>query len=120
MQQANYNTHTSCSTIIMGVLYVVVSLVGVLCLLILLKQFRNMLKRWSCTKLKPQAVLVPLLRGAEAELTVEAKEKRRVTSVSLDAGSEVKGRDGLVVSLVNKKTGWSGQMRNRRLITKTY
>lgn len=41
-----------------------------------------------------QVVFVPLMRGAEVELTVEAKEKRRVTSVSLGAGSEVKGRYG--------------------------
>jgi len=40
------------------------------------------------------------VRGAEAELTVEAKEKRRVTSVSLAAASEVKGRVGLVPWLI--------------------
>lgn len=51
------------------------------------------------------------MRGAEEELTVEAKEKRRVTSVSLGVGSEVKGRGGLVVSLVNKKNRmkWSNE-----------
>lgn len=34
------------------------------------------------------------MRGAVAEPTVEAKEKRRVTSVSLGAGSEVEAHMG--------------------------
>lgn len=38
--------------------------------------------------------LVPLVRGAVAELMVDAKEKRRVTSVSLGTDSVAEGSRG--------------------------
>lgn len=51
---------------------------------------------------RQMSFLVPLVRGAVAELMVEAKEKRRVTSDSLGADSIVEGSK-LIVSIMRVK-----------------
>lgn len=56
---------------------------------------------------------VPFVRLVAETLIEEAKEKRRVTSVTLDGGQAVKGRAGLAISWAKQyeggREGWMAQ-----------